>query len=67
MKKITCCRKCDKRYPGCHDDCEIFQSEKSMMNREREKIRAERNIGYMNRQCIIDSIKRRKKRRMNNV
>lgn len=61
MKQIMCCRKCDRRHPGCHDGCETFQSEKSMMNREKEKIQAERNIGYMNRQCIIDSIERRKK------
>lgn len=62
MKKITCCRKCDKRYPGCHDDCEIFQSEKGARDVEKNMIRGEKNLGYMNRECILKSIERRRRK-----
>lgn len=47
MKKITCCRKCDKRYPGCHDGCETFQSEKGARDVEKNMIQEEKNLGYM--------------------
>lgn len=62
MKKITCCRKCDKRYPGCHDDCEAFQSEKGARDREKSAIQEEKNLGYMNRECILKSIERRRRK-----
>ncbi len=64
MKKIMCCRKCDKRYPGCHDDCEAFQSEKGAMDTERNMIQEEKNRGYLNRGYIrdhMDGIRRRKR------
>lgn len=25
---ITCCYKCEKRFPGCHDTCSIYIKEK---------------------------------------
>lgn len=62
MKKITCCRKCDKRYPGCHDDCEAFQSEKGARDIEKNMIQEEKNLGYMNRECILKSIERRRRK-----
>lgn len=62
MKKITCCRKCDKRYPGCHDDCEAFQSEKGARDVEKNMIQEEKNQGYMNRGYIRDAIERRRRK-----
>lgn len=62
MKKITCCRKCDKRYPGCHDGCEAFQSEKGARDVEKNMIQGEKNLGYMNRECILKSIERRRRK-----
>lgn len=62
MKKITCCRKCDKRYPGCHDDCETFQSEKGARDVEKNMIQEEKNQGYMNRGYIRDAIERRRRK-----
>lgn len=62
MKKITCCRKCDKRYPGCHDDCEAFQSEKGARDIEKNMIQEEKNQGYMNRGYIRDAIERRRRK-----
>lgn len=26
---ITCCRNCDKRYPGCHSQCPEYIEEKA--------------------------------------
>lgn len=62
MKKITCCRKCDKRYPGCHDGCEAFQSEKGARDVEKNMIQEEKNQGYMNRGYIRDAIERRRRK-----
>lgn len=62
MKKITCCRKCDKRYPGRHDDCEAFQSEKGARDVEKNMIQEEKNQGYMNRGYIRDAIERRRRK-----
>ena len=62
MKKITCCRKCDKRYPGCHDNCETFQSEKGARDVGKNMIQEEKNLGYMNRECILKSIERRRRK-----
>ena len=64
MKKIMCCRKCDKRYPGCNNDCEEFQSEKGAMDTERNMIQEEKNRGYLNRGYIrdhMDGLRRRKR------
>lgn len=64
MKKIMCCRKCDKRYPGRHDDCEAFQSEKGVMDTEKNMIQEEKNRGYLNRGYIrdhMDGLRRRKR------
>lgn len=62
MKKIMCCRKCDKRYPGCHDDCEAFQSGKGARDIEKNMIQEEKNQGYMNRGYIRDAIERRRRK-----
>ena len=62
MKKIMCCKKCDKRYPGYHDDCEAFQAEKGARDREKSAIQEEKNLGYMNRECILKSIERRRRK-----
>lgn len=62
MKKIMCCRKCDKRYPGCHDDCEAFQSEKGARDIEKNMIQEEKKQGYMNRGYIRDAIERRRRK-----
>lgn len=62
MKKITCCRKCDKRYPGCHDDCEAFRSEKGARDIEKNMIQEEKNQGYANRGYIRDAIQRRRRK-----
>ena len=65
MKKITCCRKCDKRYPGCHDECETFRSEKGARDIEKNLIQEEKNRGYLNRGYIrdhMDGLRRRKRK-----
>lgn len=37
---ITCCYKCEKRYPRCHNKCEDYIKQKEMHNAEVEKARA---------------------------
>jgi hypothetical protein len=39
---ITCCKDCDKRYPGCHDYCETYLDEKEKHDKLREKIRKDK-------------------------
>ena len=29
MKKITCCYKCEERYPACWGECERYKKEKA--------------------------------------
>lgn len=62
MKQIKCCRRCDKRYPGCHDDCEVFQSEKGARDIEKNMIQEEKNKGYMNRAYVREAVKRRRRK-----
>ena len=65
MKKITCCWKCDRRCPGCHDECETFQSEKGARDIEKNTMQEEKNRGYLNRGYIrdhMDGLRRRKRK-----
>ena len=42
MSKINCCYKCEKRYLGCHADCEEYKKEKEELTRIREIEKRER-------------------------
>lgn len=42
MGKINCCYKCEKRYLGCHADCEDYKKEKEELTRIREIEKRER-------------------------
>lgn len=40
QKMNTCCKKCVRRYPGCHAECEDymeFRAEKDSMNAKRRE------------------------------
>lgn len=39
---ITCCKDCEKRYPGCHDYCEDYLDEKEQDEKLKAKIRKEK-------------------------
>lgn len=41
-EKTMVCKNCDRRYPGCHDNCEDYQQEKHERDVLNEKIRRER-------------------------
>lgn len=42
MSKINCCYKCEKRYLGCHAECEEYKKEKEELTRIREIEKRER-------------------------
>lgn len=39
--KITCCKNCQGRYPGCHAECDLYIEQKEHLNKFNEKKRAE--------------------------
>lgn len=41
---ITCCYKCEKRFPGCHDTCSIYIKEKKEYQESKKMY--ERTMGY---------------------
>ena len=61
--KIKCCIKCTKRYPGCHSSCEVYATEKSEYEAEKEKILKAKHEGIEAYQVKRDSIIRRRRRK----
>lgn len=43
MSKLTPCKNCDKRTPGCHDRCSEYISWSIFHENEKESIRAEKH------------------------
>lgn len=39
---ITCCYNCEKRHPGCHDTCPVYQEQRQRWEETKEKVRAEK-------------------------
>ena len=39
---ITCCRDCDRRQPGCHDTCPLYQKQRQQWEETKRKAREER-------------------------
>lgn len=40
--RITCCKDCMDRYPGCHGKCEDYLEQKERLNNENELRRREK-------------------------
>lgn len=38
-RSITCCKDCQKRYPGCHDHCETFIEESKEWQEKKDFIK----------------------------
>lgn len=36
---ITCCYKCEKRYPGCHSSCEDYIKQKEIWESKKKAIK----------------------------
>ena len=36
--KVDCCRDCTERYPGCHDRCEKYQTQRKLVMEERRDL-----------------------------
>lgn len=46
---IKCCKDCPNRYRACHDDCDLYISEKKRdeeTKRRRARIKFEEDLGY---------------------
>ena len=60
---IKCCYKCQDRVVGCHATCEKYITEKAEWEKTAEKIRQARMQENEINSSIIDSIKRKEKRK----
>ena len=46
---IICCRKCTKRYVGCHSSCQDYILEKEKIERIRQEKARENDLYYTKR------------------
>lgn len=42
--KITCCKGCEKRFPGCHSECEDYLEERRKLDEYNEEKYRENEI-----------------------
>lgn len=40
--RITCCKDCQERHPGCHDKCQAYQKERLKNELRKRKILEEK-------------------------
>ena len=64
--KITCCRECNERYPGCHDKCPKYLAQKQNMDEQREKVCKAKEQDEPYDQYKFDSIEKARKKRSKN-
>jgi hypothetical protein len=38
------CQKCDKRFPGCHDHCELYAADKAAYKEIKASMRQEKEV-----------------------
>lgn len=57
-----CCRRCEERYPACHDYCEKYQEALEKWNDRKAKIKAEKHDEYelYKSKAILDMKRRRR-------
>ena len=60
---IKCCYKCQDRVVGCHATCEKYITEKAEWDKTAATIRKNRDLENEINSSIIDSIKRKEKRK----
>lgn len=48
LTRIICCKNCTDRYPACHDKCETYLYEKSLVEQFKYDLRKERMIDEYN-------------------
>lgn len=48
MMRITCCKSCQGRYPGCHSECESYIEERKKLDKFNEKKRHENQARMYN-------------------
>ncbi len=48
LTRITCCKNCTNRYPACHDKCETYLHEKSLVAQFKCDLRKERMVDEYN-------------------
>lgn len=60
--KIECCKDCADRHPGCHGQCEKYQTEKAERDETLAEIRRENNAKHGLKAALFDSIHRTNKR-----
>lgn len=57
------CKDCEERYQGCHARCEMYAEWRSNVDNRKADILNERRDTYLANCVLIDSSKKRKKRR----
>ena len=60
---ITCCYKCQDRVVGCHSNCEKYKAEKVDHDQQIALIRERKKQESDITTSIVDSIRRRERRR----
>ena len=60
--KIDCCQDCEKRVPGCHGSCEVYQTQRAELNETKAEKRKEYEIKIGLDRFMFDCIERSNKR-----
>ena len=64
MVTINCCYECDKRYPACHDSCEVYIAAKQKHEEKKAQIRKAKYHTDLVTGFTVDNVcKRTKKQR----
>lgn len=60
--KITCCKDCPNRHPGCHGSCNKYQEQKAEYDETMSEVKEKRGVSQGLNGFMFNNIERTNKR-----